>query len=319
MCGIFGVVSKTAINGDELSLLAQHSEQRGKDSSGLFMSNANGYDLHRANQAITTLLKHVHIPTTGFVMGHSRLITNGLADNQPIYRDGVCVIHNGIVLNHDTLWTALSKRRHQEIDTEVIAAIAADHLEQGGSVDGIAARVLGLCEGVVACAIALPKLGKLCLFSNNGSLYHGTKNGVHYFASEGYPLTQLKCEAVVQVRHEGLLLEIPPAAAEPVVAEHAQRTTNIIPNLGQHNAEEAMLEYKPYTLRRCTRCILPHTMPYIRFDDAGVCNYCHNYRLRNRPKPVEQLLELVAPFRRTNGDDCIVPFSGGRAAAMAYT
>lgn len=53
-------------------------------------------------------------------------------------------------------------------------------------------------------------------------------------------------------------------------------------------------------------------MPYIRFDAAGVCNYCLTYKPRNRPKPVEQLFALVEPFRRANGDDCIVPFSGGR-------
>jgi hypothetical protein len=245
-------------------------------------------------------------------MGHSRLITNGLADNQPVYRDGVCVIHNGIVVNHDVLWSQVGKVRYQEIDTEIIAAIASDHLEQGGAVDGIAAKVLDLCEGIVACALALPKLGKLCLFSNNGSLYHGTIDGDHYFASERFPLTRLACVAVTQVRADGLVLDIPAINAELTIHEHAQRTTNLIPSLGTHKAEEAMLEYKRYTGRRCTRCILPETMSYIHFDEAGVCNYCHNYKLRNLPKPVEQLFNLMEPFRRKHGNDCIVPFSGGR-------
>ena len=312
MCGIFGIVSVTNIKGAEVRLLAHHSEQRGKDSSGLFISNNHGYDLHRANKAITSLLKDVNAATTGLVMGHSRLITNGLADNQPVYRDGICVIHNGIVVNHDALWAQVGKTRRQEIDTEIIAAIAANHLETGGTVNGVAARVLSLCEGVVACALALPELGKLCLFSNNGSLYHGTKAGTHYFASESYPLAQLKCEDVAQVRAEGLVLDIPSAATEPTIHEHAQRTTNLIPSLGAHKAEEALLEHKRCTVRRCTRCILPETMPYIRFDEVGVCNYCHNYKPRNRPKPVEKLFALVEPYRRAHGNDCIVPFSGGR-------
>ena len=312
MCGIFGVVSNKAINSEELSLLAQHSEQRGKDSSGLLISNINVYHLHRANKAITALLRHVNTSTDGLVMGHSRLITNGLVDNQPVYRDGVCVIHNGIVVNDAALWSQFDKPRQQEIDTEIIAAIAAEYLEKGGPVDGVAERVLGLCEGVVACALALPKLGKLCLFSNNGSLFHGTKHGAHYFASEKYPLTQLNCEDVAQIRTEGLVIDIPVAAAEPTIHEHDQRTTNLIPSLGMHKSEEAILEYKRYTMRRCSHCILPETMPYICFDEAGICNYCHNYKLRNRLKPVEQLFNLVEPFRRKHGDDCIVPFSGGR-------
>lgn len=312
MCGIFGIVSASSIDEVELNLLAHHSEQRGKDSSGLFISSSSGYALHRANIAITSLLKAVRPSATGLIMGHSRLITNGLSDNQPVFRDSVCVIHNGIVVNHELLWSSLGRTRYQEIDTEVIAAIASEHLDKGGSVDDIGLRVLELCLGVVACALALPKLGKLCLFSNNGSLYHGVKNGSDYFASERFPLTQLKCETVVQVRGRGVVLDIPAISTEPTIREHATRTVNLIPSLGTHKAEEGMLEYKRYTLRRCTRCILPETMPYIRFDQAGVCNYCHTYKPRNRPKPVEQLFELVEPFRRAGDDDCIVPFSGGR-------
>ncbi|MEI2614112.1 MAG: hypothetical protein V9G21_03475 [Methylotenera sp.] len=53
-------------------------------------------------------------------------------------------------------------------------------------------------------------------------------------------------------------------------------------------------------------------MPFISFDDKGVCNYCRNYKLRNVPKPKEELFKLVEPYRRAVGDDCIVPFSGGR-------
>ena len=53
-------------------------------------------------------------------------------------------------------------------------------------------------------------------------------------------------------------------------------------------------------------------MPYIDFDEAGICNYCRNYKLRNVPKPREQLFDLLEPYRRRNKPDCIVPFSGGR-------
>ena len=125
MCGIFGIVSNNPIDFEELRLLARHAEKRGKDSSGLLFSKPIGYDLHNANKAITSLLKSVKVATSDFVMGHSRLITNGLADNQPVYRDGVCVIHNGIVVNHKALWAEIYKTPHQQIDTEVIAAIAA--------------------------------------------------------------------------------------------------------------------------------------------------------------------------------------------------
>lgn len=312
MCGIFGIVSEHSISSSELAQLAHYAEQRGKDSSGLFLSDKSGYNLHRANKAITSLLKDVNTDNLSFVMGHSRLITNGLADNQPVYRDAVCVIHNGIVVNDASLWNEINKTRQLEIDTEIIVAIAADAIEKGVQIEQIAHHVLKMCQGVVACALALPKLGKLCLFSNNGSLYYGKIGDTHYFASERYPLNRLKCEVVKQVRSEGVVIDIPVSLDAPEVQEHSKRSTNLIPNLGTFQAEEKMLEYKPYALRRCTRCILPETMPFIRFDDQGVCNYCHHYKPRNRPRPVEELFSLVEPYRRTHGDDCIVPFSGGR-------
>jgi glutamine---fructose-6-phosphate transaminase (isomerizing) len=312
MCGIFGIISNNFVARAEIDLLAKHSEQRGKDSSGLFFNLKDEYVIHRANNAISSLLADVKTSTSAFVMGHSRLITNGLSDNQPVYRDSVCVIHNGIVVNHDALWNEIDKTRIQEIDTEIIAAITADFIDKGGNVHEVAKRVLSLCEGVVACAVAIPKLGKLCLFSNNGSLYFGKKAGAFYFASESYPLIKLACEAITQVRQEGMILDIPISLHEPKFNEHSQRTINIIPNLGTHAAEENMLEYKRYSMLRCTRCILPETMPFIRFDGDGVCNYCHHYKPRNKPRPVEELFNLVEPYRRAHGDDCIVPFSGGR-------
>jgi hypothetical protein len=71
-------------------------------------------------------------------------------------------------------------------------------------------------------------------------------------------------------------------------------------------------------LRRCSRCLLPETFPFIDYDSAGVCNYCRNYKLRNQPKPIDDLQELLETYRRSDGKpDCIVPFSGGRDSTFA--
>jgi glucosamine--fructose-6-phosphate aminotransferase (isomerizing) len=312
MCGIFGIISDAPVVKSELELLAHHAEQRGKDSSGLYLIDGTLHQIYRSPHSISKLLGSLGPYHGKFVMGHSRLITNGLADNQPVYRDSVCLIHNGIVVNHEAIWPKLNKKRNLEIDTEVIAAIAADVVEQTGSATGVAAKVLDLCQGVVACALALPKLGKICLFSNNGSLYVGFKGNSVYFASEQYPLTQLSCEGIEQVRREGKILDIPASAIEPAIKDFDQHTINLIPSLGEHLGEEKLLEYKRYTGLRCTRCILPETMPYIRFDAHGVCNYCLTYKARNKPRPTSEIFKLVEPYRRSNGDDCIVPFSGGR-------
>jgi hypothetical protein len=96
-----------------------------------------------------------------------------------------------------------------------------------------------------------------------------------------------------------------------------QRKENLIPAFKHIGAEEAMLQYPQPQLKRCTKCILPETMPFISFDSDGVCNYCHNYKPRNIPKPKEELFELIEPYRRKNKPDCIVPFSGGRDSSYA--
>ena len=311
MCGIFGLVSPEKINADDLQVLVKHAQQRGKDSSGLMLIDGLAYQAHRADYPITRLLGQLDVSNSSLVFGHSRLITNGLADNQPVVRDGVCVFHNGIVVNHDALWPQLQTQREQQIDTEVIAGLVLDALAAGVALELVPARVLNACRGVVACALVLPAQGKVCLFSNNGSLYVGQKAGAWVYASERFPLAQMGCEHIRQVR-EAVFIDIPATNGAVAVSDKAADRPDLIPALGSTAQEEELLTYRPYTLRRCTRCILPETMPYISFDAQGVCNYCKHYRPRNKPRPIEDLLALVEPYRRSQGDECIVPFSGGR-------
>ena len=81
--------------------------------------------------------------------------------------------------------------------------------------------------------------------------------------------------------------------------------------------DDRLLEYRTHDLKRCTRCILPETMPFIDFDSDGVCNYCRNYKLSNVSKQKEELFNIVEPYRRKNGNDCIMPFSGGRDSSYS--
>lgn len=316
MCGIFGFIGTRGLEASELQTLVRHSEQRGRDSSGLVVHRGRSLNAYRADFPISRLVRKVPIEDSTYYFGHSRLITNGFADNQPVVRDDVCVIHNGIVVNHERLWEDLPRRRDQQIDTEIIAALAAQHLDDGGSVETLAAHVLSLCEGIVACALALPRLGKLVLFSNNGSLYLGDRPEGVVFASENYPLTSMGCTNIRQVT-DGVVLDVPITADGIHTKEWTIRERDLVPPLVLSGAEEHLLEFPQPDLVRCTRCILPITMPYIDFDADGVCNYCRAYTPRNIPRPEEELHELVQPYRRAEGNECIVPFSGGRDSCYA--
>jgi predicted glutamine amidotransferase len=64
------------------------------------------------------------------------------------------------------------------------------------------------------------------------------------------------------------------------------------------------------SLRRCTRCILNENMPFVAFNEEGVCNYCTHYS----PITIRPQEELLHKTRHLQGISagCIVGASGGR-------
>ena len=317
MCGIFGLISSNVVDNKKLNIIAKHSKQRGCDSSGLAVSDGSLYKVTRADYDITKLLSKYKWSGSNVVMGHSRLITNGLLDNQPVVRDGMFVIHNGIIVNEDDIWSSINVKRLFQIDSEAIIGIAIKHLDDGGDFSQLPQQIFSKCQGTISAVLAIPRLGKVLLFSNNGSLFVGKNNDNYYFASEKYALKSIACHDIEQIWQEGKILDIPKSEIIEVVDDQQRRKDNLIPTFKNISEEEALLQYPQPEIKRCTKCLLPETMPFINFDSDGVCNYCRNYKLRNTPKPKEELFELVKPYRRNNEPDCLVPFSGGRDSSYS--
>jgi len=71
-------------------------------------------------------------------------------------------------------------------------------------------------------------------------------------------------------------------------------------------------------LRRCTRCLLPETMPFISFDEEGVCSFCRDYEERGSYLKGEKALEeFVSKYRSASGEpDVLLGFSGGRDSSF---
>ncbi len=311
MCGIFGVVSKRKIKYKTLQRLTKFSSRRGKDSGGVAFFNGHNYDIKKVDYSSERLISELKGLKTKCLIGHSRLITNGLSDNQPISNDQVAIIHNGIILNHEKIWKTLSQKRELEIDTEILNALYSDYSDKNLSLDKIFSKIGKLCKGVVACAFLIPKIGKLCLFSNNGSLYLGEKEGDYIFASEKNTLSSIGCLSIQQIRNLEIL-DIPKSDFPFEIVEKKISRANFLKSLSKDKEENKMLIYPKHNLRRCTKCILPETMPFIAFDESGVCNYCKNYEPRLIPQGKEKILGLVEKYRSSKGSDCVVPFSGGR-------
>jgi predicted glutamine amidotransferase len=315
MCGIFGQISKKGINYSNIVKLAKHSARRGRDSSGLICYRDDNYKILKADYDIGKLLRKNEPKDSKMVLGHSRLVTNGLNDNQPVVRDDIAVIHNGIITNEKEVWKKLKVERKYEVDSELIVAIAEEYLKNNKDFKKLPNKILSLCEGVIACALLIPRLGKLLLFSNNGSLYTGLHEQKIYFASESHILNQIGCENIKQIYKKPFIVDVPISNNGLSIREDKVKTKNSTPLISNPElikSEESFLQYDRPEMKRCSKCLLPETMPFIRFDEDGVCNYCHNHKIRNRPKPKDELFELVKPYRREERRDCIVPFSGGR-------
>lgn len=66
------------------------------------------------------------------------------------------------------------------------------------------------------------------------------------------------------------------------------------------------------SLRRCTNCVLPSTVPYITFNLAGVCSVCESY-IPHKRKGKDELEKKLSFVRSWDGaPDCAIMFSGGR-------
>jgi len=315
MCGIFGGVGVGPGLLSDVMRLSRHARQRGTDSSGLIFSDIGRFHAYRADFDIQQLRRRLKPSPSRVVAGHSRLVTHGLQDNQPVIRDDIAVIHNGIILNTDSVWSAIRRQPRLAIDTEVLPAIAADVLGANGQAADIPARILDLCEGTVNCAMFIPRHGKLLLFSNNGSLYVGEKNDNVFFSSEMFPLSKIGCTNIRQVE-EPVVLDIPVVQQKIRVTDFRLERLDLVPPLPVRSSEEALLSFPEREMRRCSRCILPETMPFISFDESGICNYCHAYVPRNASRPLAELQDILQNYKRHGERDTILPFSGGRDSSF---
>lgn len=73
-------------------------------------------------------------------------------------------------------------------------------------------------------------------------------------------------------------------------------------------------------IKTCSKCLLPETQETITFDDAGVCNVCHQHDYKKEKidwaQRKKELDSLVEEHRGKGSYDCLIPFSGGKDSAF---
>lgn len=383
MCGIFGVITKKNAGyknrflRKSLITLAKLSETRGKDSSGICTLNhkENSYHIVKGPIPANQLLSRTKVKSDinrvfsnqnddklKLAFGHARLVTNGTqlqdANNQPVLKDGIICIHNGIVVNIDELWEEHEHlNRENEIDTEILPSLIRDELIKGSSVALAVKNTLNKVLGTASVALAFDNLNKFVLATNNGSLYvlHNNKD-IIYFASEGvmlkrlvkkmslekkigdFELFQLKANQLLVLDTDDFVFDkndfdkVENASkknsyiearkvelfSEPSKIKQISTVTDLNKiHLSLESEKEKKILIYPVEdikkLKRCTRCILPETFPFIEFDEKGVCNYCNSCKPKNQIKPITELRKMVDAYRSKDGSpDCFIPLSGGR-------
>lgn len=331
------------------------SQTRGKEAAGIAIATPSRLSIYKDSVMATEMLKTVEykaavdralegsfdanskIQVPIGAIGHSRLVTNGLqgidANNQPVLHGDVAVVHNGIVVNVDELWQVHPDiTSSSDVDTEVFAALVHKGRKLGKNPLEATRDAFAQIRGEASIAILLRDADLMVLGTNTGSLYVATASDqtALFFASERYICEKLVRETkalngfsgaqITQVRPGmGISIEISSLRVTEFPLQGQVAVPQVSSSLGvQRTIEDKARRYIDLrlSLRRCTRCVLPETMPYIAFDSEGVCNYCHNYQ----PQKLGSEDELEAAFdrqrSRDGSPDCLVAFSGGRDSSF---
>jgi len=367
MCGIFGIVSSNLdISKDELlkqvTDLFILSEARGKEAAGLAIKYDGKLNVYKDKVTASEMLKKSqfnnfysdslpnksNITSPISIFGHSRLVTNGSAElnynNQPVVKDGLVAIHNGICTNVDLLfYDNVDIKREFEIDTEIILSLIRKNLNTNDDLVLALKNLFESMEGTASLAIATNDSNNFIITTNNGSLYlcfDNQKQSV-VFASEKYILSEY-IKKHSQYSNQNIEWVKPLTG---YIIDNTNFTSHFfdlnIYNLNyRYHKTETTIPIKDYSnfsdkvinivskdfsgllnydlktansIKRCTKCLLPHTFPFISFDSAGVCVICKNYVKKNQGNRENELQIIVDKYKNTkNKPDCLIAFSGGR-------
>ena len=332
--------------------LLRFSQTRGREAAGIAVHDGEQIQVLKQSGSVADFLANPKLHAlldAGFdtydrrrqagnggalaIVGHSRLATNGSQsnddNNQPVITRGAVALHNGIVVNDHALETRHPElARRGELDSEILAGLLRAHLDDTKDLVAATRDTFAEIEGSASIAMLFDDLDAMLLATNTGSLFQLEAAGgrVLAFASERFILHRL-----IENRHLGRRLGA--FRLEQIRAGHAlavqlrdlrRHAFSLVPSPVDETPFMAALapnggavtivdrSSRPNQLRRCVKCILPETYPYVEFDERGVCRYCREWKTIT-PKGEQALLDAVAPFRSTDGSpDVIVAFSGGR-------
>ena len=201
MCGIIGIVGKDQV-ADRLVDGLRRMEYRGYDSAGVCTLHDGQLVRRRAEgklaNLVNVLARDPAIGSTG--IAHTRWATHGAptaANAHPHATAELALVHNGIIENFRQLREALTARGRtfeSDTDTEVVAHLVSELVEDGASPQDAVKAVLPQLRGAFALAIAFRQYPDMLIGARLGSpLVVGYGEGETYLGSDALalaPLTQ---------------------------------------------------------------------------------------------------------------------------------
>ncbi len=242
MCGIVGAVAKR----DVVPILIEglrKLEYRGYDSAGIALLNGSLERVRSVGRVADLQLRatevKAHAPTG---IAHTRWATHGgvtEVNAHPHYSEGggheVCVVHNGIIENHEVLRQALKAKGYifqSQTDTEVIAHLVHSHVVKGVKLFEAVQKVVGTLLGAYAIAVISHAEPETVVGSRRGSPLllgvgkNGTGKGENFLASDTSALLQVT--KFVTYLEEGDVVEIKPEGYRIVDGEGKKVTRPIV-------------------------------------------------------------------------------------------
>jgi len=325
------------------------SVTRGSDTFGININFDNKNYIYKSNSNPKNVIKKkeyknfideklgLAIDNKSFFnyFGQARLVTNGTKlfykNNQPISLKRITGLHNGIILFNDQAELEHNKKNYESFEMKSDSLNFFEQLEKKNeqNKEPIIKSFIDFIseiDGNFSVAFSDLKEQILLISSNCGSLYYfnDPQKKIFVYASEKKILEKFIEESeffennnvsVTKVLNNSIALNYTTHEVEVFDNLNFDKNINISLNLSKSydivtNEQEDLKRLK--SLKKCTKCILPETYPFIEFDLDGVCNYCNSYR--NQELLGEEKLEEFLTLHRSNNNtpDCLIGLSGGR-------
>lgn len=351
MCGIFGFslnnknINKVSLQ-EDISILYRLSESRGVEAAGLAIQKRDSISIFKKaipafKMSQTKEFKNFFIKALQDtdenkinLIAHSRLVTNGIQadnnNNQPASAKNIVCVHNGIITNIDKIIQKYPKLEIlSKLDTEILIKLINLYYSEGLNLVEAIKVVYKEIEGYANIGL-LDDDNNLILATDNGSLYYIEQNNNIVFASELYILKEYIKNSALKLFSEKNIFHLE-AGTGIVICQDKIVKFNLTKKedfpsiiISSHRKEQILIDdYDSFieanrkSIKRCTKCILPSTMPFIKFDEHGVCNYCKNYSKKELLGKIKLEKRLEALRKADGSPDMIFAFSGGRDSSYA--